>query len=263
MVLAVLVITGIGVWFAIRLALDSDPFMPLFVENCAVCHGESFEGSAQGPALVGRELLYGDSVAELAESIAQGFPDKGMPGWAGRFDEGQVRSMAILIGEQRVNRKFTDFKTDMALEIPAEPIETELASFRLEVVADGLSIKPFSIASLPDGSLLVTEKVEGLTIVSPDGSRSEPITGTPITSSSGVMVLGLDYGLGWLLDVAPHFGVHLDPAAVDRAEDVLLDVDVVRRLEQHRLVRTLQEQPLAHLHQPHPAVARGVVDDVP
>lgn len=203
-VLVALVIVGIGIWYAIGRALDSDPFMPLFVENCAVCHGESFEGNAQGPALVGRELLYGDSVAELAESIAQGFPDKGMPGWAGAFDEGQVRSLAILIGEQRVNRVFTDFKTDMALEIPVELIETERASFRLEVVAEGLAFKPFAIAPLPDGSLLVTEKVEGLTIVSPDGSRSEPITGTPITSSSGVIVLGLDYGLGWLLDVAPH-----------------------------------------------------------
>jgi len=90
------------------------------------------------------------------------------------------------------------------LTIPEGPIDTELHRFRIEPVVGGLASKPFSIAPLPDGSILVTEKVRGLSIVSPEGVLSDPVVGTPETSDTGFEVLGLDYGLGWLLDVAPH-----------------------------------------------------------
>ncbi|MEM8768275.1 MAG: PQQ-dependent sugar dehydrogenase [Pseudomonadota bacterium] len=203
-VVAVLLVAGVGVWFGINQALQTDPFMSSYADNCAVCHGEQFEGSAQGPALVGNELLHGDSVAEIAQSIGNGFPERGMPGWSGVFDEGQIKSLAILVAERRVDRLFTDFNTEKPLEIPTTPMQTELADFYLEVVASDLAPKAFSIAALPDGSLLVTEKLEGLSIISPDGERSEPILGTPATGTSGVRLSGLDYGIGWMLDVAPH-----------------------------------------------------------
>lgn len=203
-VVGVLALIGIGAAIYLNRAMRSDPFMPLFVDNCAVCHGESFEGTAQGPALVGRPLTNGETVTEIAQSIAGGFPERGMPGWSGVFDEGSIQSLAILVAEQRVNRQFTDFKVDKALEIPTDPIVSELATFRIEPVAKDIDPYPFSIAPMPDGSILVTEKVQGLSIVAPEGTRSEPVSGTPETSDYGVTVLGLDYGLGWLLDVAPH-----------------------------------------------------------
>jgi len=204
-VIGVLVLIAVGGFYAITTGVGvGEPFAPLFAENCAVCHGDSFEGNAQGPALVGRPLTHGDSVGEIARSIAAGFPERGMPPWAGALDEGQIRSLAILIAEKRVGRTFTDFKTDKPLSIPTESIDSELHRFRLQTVTTGLSAKPFSIAPLPDGSILVSEKKEGLTIVSPDGERSDPITGTPATGGPGFDVMGLDFGLGWLLDVAPH-----------------------------------------------------------
>jgi len=203
-VVGILVVAAIGVWIAVDRALQGDPFTPMYAENCAVCHGESFEGATQGPALVGRELTHGDTVDEIAASITRGFPEKGMPPWAGTLNDGQIRSLAILIAERRVDRLFTDFKTAQPLVIPTDVKETEAARFHLEVVADGFAKKPFSIAALPDGSLLVTEKLEGLSIIYTDGSRSEHITGTPETGTSGIEMAGLDYGLGWLLDVAPH-----------------------------------------------------------
>ena len=181
-----------------------DPYKPLYAENCAVCHGEAFEGSAQGPALLGRALTNGDSVAQLSTSIASGFPARGMPGWSGTLDEAQIRGLAIFVAEQRVNRNLLDFKVDKELKIPAEPIASELVSFRIETVMTGIAAKPFSIAPLPDGSILLTEKIQGLSIVSPEGERSAPIIGTPQTSEFGFDMRGIDYGLGWLLDVAPH-----------------------------------------------------------
>jgi glucose/arabinose dehydrogenase len=199
----VLVVVG-GFYLIVSGIVASDPFGPLYADNCAVCHGESFEGNAQGPALVGRELTHGDSVAEIARSIANGFPEVGMPGWSGAMDEGQIRSLAILVAEKRVDRVFTDFKTSKVLDIPTDPIDSELHRFRIEPVVEGISAKPYSIAPLPDGSVLVTEKIEGVSIVSPDGELSEPISGTPETSGTGVDILGIDYRLGMLLDIAPH-----------------------------------------------------------
>ncbi|HEY8120387.1 MAG TPA: PQQ-dependent sugar dehydrogenase [Myxococcota bacterium] len=184
--------------------LPADPFAPVYAENCAVCHGEALEGAAQGPALVSRTLASGDAVPQLVASIGQGFPERGMPGWAGTLSESQVRGLAILIAERRAHREMTDFKVDKPLAIPTGAVDSELVRFRIETVASGIDPKPFSIAPLPDGSLLVTEKTKGIRIVSPDGTLSAPIIGTPETSGFGVTVRGLDYRIGALLDVAPH-----------------------------------------------------------
>jgi len=200
----VVLAAGVGLYVWIQRGLHSDPFMPMYADNCAVCHGEHMQGSPQAPALVGVPLRHGESVAELSQSIANGFPDRGMPEWSATLQDSHIRSLAILIAERRVDRRFTDFRMDAPLEIPTTHFASELVAFHLETLATGIDPYPFSIAPLPDGTWLVTEKTRGLTIVQADGSRSPPIEGVPATSEVGIEVLGLDYGLGWLLDVAPH-----------------------------------------------------------
>src|SRR5512134_2192691 len=118
-VIGVLVVVVVAGGLDLYRRLHSDPFTPLYAENCAVCHGEAFEGAAQGPALLGRALTHGDSVAQLSVSIANGFPERGMPAWSGSLNEAQIKSLAILIAEKRVSRNFTDFKVDKKLAIPA------------------------------------------------------------------------------------------------------------------------------------------------
>jgi glucose/arabinose dehydrogenase len=88
--------------------------------------------------------------------------------------------------------------------IPAGTLESEEHAFRIEPVAGGLDPLPFSIAPLPDGRILVTEKVRGLRMISPDGTPSALIEGTPPAHDDGIELLELFYGAGWLLDVAPH-----------------------------------------------------------
>ena len=68
--------------------------------------------------------------------------------------------------------------------------------YRVVEVARGLQF-PWSLAFLPDGRMLVTERPGHLRIVSPDGTRSTPIAGLPKVFAEGQ---------GGLLDVA------LDPA---------------------------------------------------
>ena len=201
--LGVLAVAIVGLGFLIYQRMQSDPFAPAYAENCAVCHGESLAGGPQGPALVGKALGNGDSVDQIAASIARGFPERGMPGWSGALSETQIRGLAILIAERRDNRTMTDFSVAKEMKIPAGPVQSELARFRVETVVTGIDAKPFSIAPLPDGSILVTEKIQGLSIVSPEGVRSK-VGGTPETSAVGLNVKGIDFGLGWLLDVAPH-----------------------------------------------------------
>jgi aldose sugar dehydrogenase len=76
---------------------------------------------------------------------------------------------------------------------------TEKADIVVENVARGLS-RPWGLAFLPDGRMLVTEKPGRLRIVTPDGKLSQPLTGVPTVSAGGQ---------GGLLDVA------LDPNFAD------------------------------------------------
>ncbi len=184
--------------------LGGDRAARLYAKQCAVCHGDDLGGAAQGPALVGAPLRRGDSVAELERSIADGSPELGMPAWAGTLEADRIKSLAILVAERRRNFSDDDFRMDKQLALPAGPVAAERATFRLEVVATGIDPYPFSIAPLPSGDILLTEKKRGLSIVHPDGTRSVPIAGAPETSDKGNIRGGLDYGIGWHLDVKPH-----------------------------------------------------------
>jgi glucose/arabinose dehydrogenase len=207
-----LLVTGLvlsGLVFGLHLVVISafrDPFVAVYAEKCSVCHGESFEGNALGPPLLGGELRHGGSVDEIAESISQGSEQTGMPAWSETLDEGQIRSLAILIVERREGYDQQEFNLDVPLVIPADPVESERHAFLIETVASDLHPWPFSIAPLPDGRILLTEKTRGLSIISPDGQQSELIEGTPPTYHDGIVLppQALVYGLGWMLDVALH-----------------------------------------------------------
>ena len=69
---------------------------------------------------------------------------------------------------------------------------SDKANFEVVTVAEGLE-KPWGIAFLPDGGMLVTEKPGRLRIVSPDGELSKAVAGLPKVKDSGQ---------GGLLDVA-------------------------------------------------------------
>ena len=75
----------------------------------------------------------------------------------------------------------------------AAPVMTsEKQPFTVETVAEGLE-RPWGLAFLPDGRMLVTEKAGRLRIVLPDGKLSPPIAGMPKVDARGQ---------GGLLDVA-------------------------------------------------------------
>lgn len=73
-----------------------------------------------------------------------------------------------------------------------EVFRTEKAQIRVQTFADGLN-KPWGLAFLPDGRMLVTEKRGNLRLVTAEGEVSEPISGLPEVDARGQ---------GGLLDVA-------------------------------------------------------------
>lgn len=182
----------------------SQAFERLYQEHCAVCHGDSYQGTAQGTPLVGAPLVRGEGVEAIAKSIAEGAPDLGMPAWSETFAAGQIRSLAILVAEERANATFADFRMAPPLELPDGVTETARHGYRLTTVIGGLEPLPYSIAPLPDGRILLTEKMRGLTVVSPDGTQSDLVPGAPVGNRESFRMGPLSYGLGWILDVALH-----------------------------------------------------------
>ncbi|MDE0350542.1 MAG: c-type cytochrome, partial [Gammaproteobacteria bacterium] len=169
LVIGAVVLAGIGVVaYLYYEGLTHEPLAVAYGENCGVCHGENMEGTGQGTPLVGIEFRHGETVEEIAASIANGFPAQGMPGWSDILPETEIRKLAIYISEQRSDLG-RDFRVGMALEIPEGTIGSALHDFRIETFAEGLDPWPYSISPLPDGRFLVTEKKRGLRIVSADG----------------------------------------------------------------------------------------------
>ncbi len=201
-----LVLPGaVAVLYPAFVAATRDAFVAVYDENCSVCHGENLEGMPLGTPLVGRDLVHGDSIADITRSISVGFAQSGMPAWSDTLNEAQIRALAVLINEKRAGYSMADFKVDMPLVMPTGTIGSEQHGFRIEPVASELHPLPFSIAPLPDGRILLTEKTRGLSIISSDGVQSELIQGTPPTHDDGLEGgNSLVFGSGWMLEVAIH-----------------------------------------------------------
>jgi len=181
-----------------------DGFIKQFNDKCAVCHGEDLGGATLGTPLVGVDLRHGDSVEEIARSIADGFPGTEMPAWSETLNERQIWNLALYVAEQRQGTTILDKRDNIPLAIPEGTIESERHAFRIEKIVDGLDPMPFSIAPLPDGRILLSERMRGLSIISADGEKSAPIDGTPPVYDDSGVFLGQVQGLGWMLDVAVH-----------------------------------------------------------
>ncbi len=181
-----------------------DEMGAIYTAQCAVCHGAAFEGTAQGPALVGGPLDGGESVDALVSSIVRGAPDAGMPAWSGVLPESEIRGLAIHLLEVREgDRGDEGLGIGKPAPLPEGALRSRLHTFRVEPVHGGL-VEPYSIAPLPDGRILVTEKMRGLSIVSADGASIERVVGTPRIYDDSTLRGSTYTGSGWAHEVALH-----------------------------------------------------------
>ncbi len=202
-------------WLAALLAVGSvdasaqapaprDLVAALYAEHCAVCHGDTLRGAAQGTPLVGIDLRHGSNVAQIAASTAAGFPQRGMPAWSATLRADQIRALALYVAEQRAGTNLADFRYAAPLRMPEGTLRSERHGFRLVTIAEGLDPLPYALAALPDGRFLVTEKMRGLKLVSADGRQAQYVRGTPQAHADAMQFGGQAMGVGWLLDVALH-----------------------------------------------------------
>ncbi len=201
--LAVLTILGTvyGYWY-VSTADSREPSFVAWNENCASCHGKALEGTELGSALVDTTLEHGDSVEQMIAVIAKGIPGTTMAGWEKKLSPQQIKSLAIYVSERR--QKFPTTIDSYGKETQtSRNIKSQHHGLKLERVAT-LKSRPYSLAPLPDGNILVAEKVRGLSIVNQKGEQTPLVTGTPelwgITLGAG----GSWFNLGTVLDVELH-----------------------------------------------------------
>ena len=178
----------------------------MFQENCAVCHGESLEGTGQGSPLRG-SLIHGESIEAIVTSITNGYEVQGMPSWRDIFSPTEIRGLAMYLMETRNNVGYVTSNYDTDFTLPDEVFETSLHDFSLEIIAEDLDPLPFSIEPMPNGDILVTEKTKGVRIIRQGGERSDLIQGTPTAFDDIYRLesrIDIERGMGWLFDIKLH-----------------------------------------------------------
>ena len=201
--LTVVAIVGaaFGTWYLMT-ADSREPSLVAWNENCAACHGKALEGTELGPALVDGQLKQGDRVEEMAAVIAEGAPGTAMEGWGEKLSPQQIKLLAIYISEQR--QKFPTIAASYSKEPKVgRIIRSEHHDFKLELVTP-LKSRPYSLAPLPGGEILVAEKIRGLSVVDRQGKQRPLIRNSPRVWGTLLSVRGAWLNLGTLLDVELH-----------------------------------------------------------
>jgi cytochrome c oxidase cbb3-type subunit III len=79
-------------------AAQAQAGQPLFVENCAACHGENAMGGRDfgAPNLTDKIALYGSTLDQVKAQIVK--PRHGvMPGWSHRLDDATIKQLAVYV----------------------------------------------------------------------------------------------------------------------------------------------------------------------
>jgi glucose/arabinose dehydrogenase len=161
----------------------------LYEMHCGICHGDALEGGLGGP-LIG-PLDYARNDAAMQMWIRAGNPALGMPAFAGTLTDPEIRSLVIYIREmrQKAERAEASGETKQGNEFTIGD-----APFIVETVIEKGLETPWSIAFMPDSSILVTER-DGRLRHFQNGKLHKAVSGTPEIWQKGQ---------GGLMDVALH-----------------------------------------------------------
>ena len=159
---------------------------------CATCHGEKVE------AFVDRKWQHGKTKEEIITSITNGWLGNGMPAWKGTISEEGIAELADLI----VTSLGTVNQYDFEEVEKTDTYTSQGMTLKIEPVLEGID-SPWGLTSLPDGSLLITDRKGDLWKVGTDNSKTK-ISGVPEVLAEGQgglfdIKLHPDYGQnGWI-----------------------------------------------------------------
>ena len=154
-----------------------------YTTYCASCHGEQMQ------AFVDRKWKNGKSTGELAMSIANGYPDAGMPAWGQVLAKAEIDELVAYIeaGIEQVEKYGFD-----EVAVMSDTFQSSSLTFKIETVAEGMDV-PYSMDFLPGGDMLVTDRGGKVYRVSPspqgDGTTSvgktSELSGVPTVRAKG------------------------------------------------------------------------------
>ncbi len=197
LVLIVLVgAAALGINWYLSTSDAREPSRVAYLEHCVGCHGVGLEGSETGLPLIAPKLAYGDAVPKLMASITE--QHEYLPA---DLSPSMVKALALYIAERR--QQLPSIVESHRHQIPEGVVQSQYHNFTVELVAE-LTSGPYAIEPLPDGRILVSEKVRGLSVVDAQGIQGELVEGTPRIWSEIIHVRGSYVGLGQMLDVELH-----------------------------------------------------------
>jgi glucose/arabinose dehydrogenase len=244
--LALSVLLGAAIAWYLASFDSREPSRLAYLEHCAGCHGADLSGTATGSALIDRELAYGADAEALIRSIRERHlaPESNYSNE--QLSDPTVKALALYIIERR--QRLPTIGESQQSSIPDTIVSSQYHDFVVEVITE-LQGAPYSIAPLPDGRILVSEKNRGLSIVETNGIQGALVEGTPRVWSEIIKVRGSYVGIGMMLDVELHpeyedngwiYLSHSDRCQLDCG--TLLPVSMVRvirgRLDNGRWVDT-------------------------
>ena len=160
-----------------------------YATNCASCHGARMEGGS-APSMLDDIWINGGDDGSLARSISTGNVEKGMPAWSAMMSPQEIRAMVIFIREQRARAS----QAEVAKPAESITVRSRLHDYQLNTWVAGLE-GPWSLAFLPEGRALVTEKKGRLTVIENGQLAAEPVRGVPEVDNRNQ---------AGLFDVVPH-----------------------------------------------------------
>ncbi len=165
----------------------------VYQNYCASCHGSNFEGGLGG-SLIDGKWKHGERDAEIYKIIKNGIADKGMIPYGNILSDDQLRSLVVYIRELENSEAYRNI--EYPSPDPNEVTETQYHSYKVEILTEGLNT-PWSLAFLPDGRKLVTERLGPLRIIDVENNLlDQSVENTPSVIFDGPE--------GGMMDIALH-----------------------------------------------------------
>jgi glucose/arabinose dehydrogenase len=145
-------------------------------ELCVGCHGSNLAGGP-APSLVDSVWKTGSDDESILRAIRVGNPQANMPPYATVLSEEEQRGMLGYI--RRLGRQYALGLLPTTIPPPdSVTVQSERHAFRLETVAGSLDT-PWGIVFLPDGRMLVSDRVGVIRVIHQGVLQPEPVRGTP------------------------------------------------------------------------------------
>lgn len=174
-VLLAAVLALLGSAPGVSAAAARDPAQ-LAIELCVGCHGPNLAGGT-APSLLDDVWKYGADDESVLRAIRVGFPQANMPGYATVISTEEQQGLLGYI--RRLGRQFALGLIPSSVPLPDSiTLKSEKHTFRLETFAAPLDT-PWGFVFLPDGRILVSDRIGHIRVIENGKLLPAPIRGTP------------------------------------------------------------------------------------